>query len=109
MDKIELLPVIIIIDEEDIDELVEAISRLETELAYPVHNLAPLSSSERKALEKHLEANGYAFASLLDAQAEEEKKVRPDPTSIRKIKIAMDKLGNIERYLERIRTSSDSY
>ncbi|KAI1654254.1 hypothetical protein F4813DRAFT_392758 [Daldinia decipiens] len=103
MDKIDKLPDIIIIDEEDIDDLVEAISKLECDLmAYP-GNRGPLSSEEENAVDGHLYVIGLAHNSLMDAKTQEEKKASPSCTSLLKIELACKKLKVIEIHFEKIK------
>ncbi|KAI2768744.1 hypothetical protein F4815DRAFT_498000 [Daldinia loculata] len=103
MDKIDKLPDIIIIDEDDLDDLVGAISKLECDLMSYPGNRGPLSSKEEKAIDKQLDATGLAHKSLMDAITQEEKKASPNYTSLLKIKLACDKLRIIEIHFEKIK------
>ncbi|KAI1805625.1 hypothetical protein F4811DRAFT_211354 [Daldinia bambusicola] len=102
MDKIEVLPGIHITNDEDLDKLAEAVSKLESDLAHFVHDLSPLSSKEMGPLSKHLHATGRAFVSLLNAKVHERRQDNLDHTNINKINTALIKLKAVEKYLEDI-------
>ncbi|KAI1654462.1 hypothetical protein F4813DRAFT_392714 [Daldinia decipiens] len=108
MDKIQRLPKFAIIGVNHLDQLVEAISRLESGIVDYPYRKNPLIRVEEEAVRAHLGDIVSAKRSLEGAATEEEKKspeekkVNPYLTNMRKISLALAKLENIKRRLEEL-------